>query len=124
MGGGVSARRRQDVVEALAERRELALRVDDELLHLAERLLEKAAQRPRLPAAAVALHQHARLDQRVEIAVRAGADLELHTSRNVLVSGHGLPARSLVQVVIWGGAPAAHALSGSTNSCCWRPSPR
>ena len=67
--GAVAAR--EDVVVALAERVELALGIEHELLHLAVRLLEDPAQGPALAGTGVRLQQEARLDQAIEVERRA-----------------------------------------------------
>jgi hypothetical protein len=67
-GGVAAVPRRQDVVEFLPEARELSLRVDDQVLDLAVRLLEQPAEQPGLAGAAVRLDEEPRVDQRVEVA--------------------------------------------------------
>src|SRR5207237_6526804 len=59
--------RGEDVIVALAEGRELALGIEDQVLHLSVRLLEEAAEQMALAPAAVGLHEQARVDEAVEI---------------------------------------------------------
>jgi len=58
---------RQHVVVLLPQREELPLDVEHELLHTSVRLLEQAADRPALAAAAVRLEQEACLHEAVDI---------------------------------------------------------
>jgi hypothetical protein len=56
----------EHVGEALAQRGELALAIEHDVLHAAVRLLEQVAHGPRLPAAAVRLDEQLRLDEAIE----------------------------------------------------------
>ena len=69
------------MAEALGQRDEIALRIDDRLLHPGRALLEQAAQQMRLAGAGIALHQQARRQQFLEIerrdaAVGAGPEID------------------------------------------------
>ena len=57
----------EDEIELLAERVELSLRIDHELLHLAMGLLKQPSNCPRLPAARVRLQEHPGRDESVNV---------------------------------------------------------
>ncbi len=60
-------------VVLLAQGRELALRVDHELLHTPSGLLKQSPDRPRFAASRIRLHEHACLEQSRQINLRIAA---------------------------------------------------
>ena len=71
----------EEIGELFAERRELALGIDNDLLHFPEHLLEERAKRARLAAAGVRLNEHPRADEIRDVDGDGGARAEADDGR-------------------------------------------
>lgn len=72
-----------DMAEPVAERDEITLGIDDDLLHPLRRLLEQTAQKMRLARSGIALHQQTGRQQLLDIERRRAAGRQSHIDANL-----------------------------------------
>jgi hypothetical protein len=73
-----------DMTVALGKRYEIALRIDDDLLHPARALLDETAQQMRFPRARISLDEQARREKFFEIERnRRAIELRAHVYRDL-----------------------------------------